>query len=268
MSKLDNLINNLNNDRFQAVTIVDNDTGEKICQNLLGTDIIEKYGSAEDFFDNLDSKTGLNLTIISRRKNGSVFKTVDTFEIEPDEEPVKKSQGSKESIRKKKKKKKKKNEFFGLGFPDVLDMKISAFEKNRLEAENIKLAEQNDILKRRNDELERNELERKYTVQKSDSFNNMLTGLISQAPTILKAVGLKVDVPNAAIGLSAPEMEDENISPVQKEFIEVVKNTSDEMIQILYGIIAKIESGEDNDFAVELDKVLRTFKIIQEDDNH
>lgn len=269
MNKLTNLMERLNTDKYQAVTIINRDTGEKICNNFLGSDIIGEFGSAEEFFQDLQEKNITNLQVISRKKNGSVFKTLETFNVETetedeDDEPIK----IKKNKPKPKKKKKNKN-VFGLGMPEIMDMKISAFEKERLSIENAKLLQENDTLKQKNTELERRELERQYKKEKNDSLNNLLSGIMQQAPVILKSVGLKVDVPVASAGLSNPSIEEitENLTAVQRDFIGIVKGTDDNMLQILYTILNQITDGENGAFAQELDKILRQFNLLQDENN-
>jgi len=261
MNKLQDLIYRLQNDKYQAVTIIDNDTGEKVCNNFAGTAIIEQFENVDEYFENLQEKGHTNLQIINRKKNGSVYKTIDTFTINTDD-----NNSEHVKTKPKKKKKKKSKNMFGLGFPDIMDMKISVHERNRLDVENKKLIDTNDVLKKRNDELERRELERNYIKEKNDSFNNLLNGIIQQAPSILKSVGL-VKVPETALvatGLSSPDVF-ENMSAVQSDFIKVVKHTDENMLQVLYAILNKIENNDaDGSFALELDEILKKYNILIE----
>ena len=263
MKQLENLINKLNTDVYASVTVYDRDTETYIHRNMMHDKIIDEYETAENFFEELYAAGHKKLTIYPRRKNGNSHKNVaDSFELIPS-----KKDNTMEKQTAKKKKKKKKDFFglgsFGLGSAEIFDLKLGAYEKDRFARENDVLKAKCDKLEAENNTLKEEKLQRKFTVEKNEALNATILGGIKQLPLIMKGLGM--NVPESALGLQAnpSDFEDENLSPVKKGFIDVIKATDDDMITLMQVIYNKINQNvETNEFAIDLQELLHKHNMI------
>jgi len=262
MKQLESLIQKLNTDVYASVTVFDRDTQAYIHRNMLQEKIIDDYGCAEDFFESLYASGHKKLTLFPKRKNGNSFKVDgDSFEVNFGKQETKMTKS--DSTTAKKKKKKKKKDSFGLGASEIFDLKLGAYEKERFAKENDILTAKCDKLEAENKALNEEKLERKYKVEKNDALNATIQGGLKSLPMILK--GLGYNVPDAAIGLQAnvTEFEDENLSPVKKGFIQVLKATDDDMVTLMQVIYNKVNQNlETNEFAIDLQELLQKHNMI------
>lgn len=262
MKQLESLIHKLNTDVFASVTVYDRDTAAYIHRNMVHAKIIDDYGTAEDFFEQIYASGHKKLTLYPKRKNGNSFKfDGDSFEVNFGKQETKMENSVQKPF--KKKKKKKKNDSFGLGASEIFDLKLSAYEKDRYSRENDALTAKCERLENENKALLEKELERKYTVQKNELLNATIQGGLKSLPMIMKGLGM--NVPDSALGLNAQvgEFEDDNLSPVKKGFIEILKATDDDMVTLMQVIYNKINQNvEVNQFAIDLQELLQKHQMI------
>ena len=263
MKQLESLMNKLNTDVYASVTVYDRDTEAYIYKNMLREKIIDTYGSAEEFFEQLYASGHKKLTLFPKRKNGNSFKVDgDSFDVNFGKQTNEKMEKSEQKTAKKKKKKKK-NDSFGLGASEIFDLKLSAYEKDRFSRENEILTAKCERLETENRALVEEKLQKKFTVEKNEALNATILGGIKQIPFIMKGLGMSV--PDAALGLNAnvTEFEDENLSPVKKGFIEMLKATDDDMVTLMQVIYNKINQNvEVNQFAIDLQDLLQKHQMI------
>lgn len=264
MKQLKSLMQKLNTDVYASVTVYDRDTEAYIYRNMLNKTIIDEYESAENFFEELYSSGHTKLTLYPKRKNGNSFKNDgDSFDVTFGKQDEK----MEKQTTKKKKKKKKKDSFglgaFGLGAGEIIDLKMEARDKERFARENEILTAKCDKLEAENKALQEEKLERKYKVEKNEALNATIQGGLKSLPLIMK--GLGYNVPDNAIGLQANpiDYENENLSPVKKGFIDIVKATDDDMVALMQVIYNKInENVETNEFANDLQELLQKHNMI------
>lgn len=262
MKQLESLIHKLNTDVYASVTVYDRDKEAYIHRNMLQEKIIDDYGSAEEFFEQLYASGHKKLTLFPKRKNGNSFKVDgDSFDVNFGKQTNEKMENSQKPA--KKKKKKKKNDSFGLGASEIFDLKLSAYEKDRFSRENEILTAKCERLETENKALVEEKLERKYKIEKNDALNATIQGGLKSLPMIMKGLGM--NVPDSALGLQAnvTEFEDENLSGVKKGFIEVLKATDDDMVTLMQVIYNKINQNvETNQFAIDLQELLQKHNMI------
>lgn len=269
MEQLDDLMDKLASDKFCAVTVYDRTTSKPIIRNITHEQIKNDYGTSEEFFEKLYSDGLTKLTIQEKRKNG-----VNAFKIEGDPFDVtfgeiisnsKDTDGEpRQSPKKKKKKKKKSAGLMGLGIADIFDLKLQARDRDEL-AKKLEESEKNNReLKAKNEELTEEKLQRKYTKESNDSLNNMLLGVVKQAPLILKGLGFNVPVENGGLAMAFPEdLEDENYSDAKKAFLDIIRTLDDDTITLLSVIYQKInEKSENNLFSQELFGLLQKHQML------
>jgi hypothetical protein len=268
MKQLDSLMLKLNTDKICAVSVFDIDLNKNIFTNLTHDRIIDNYGCSEDFFESLNSENHTNLRIQEKRQNGkNAYKPIgDAFEVTFGNQENKKMEKTvPETSEKKKKKKKKKKSSFGLGLPEIFDLKMQSMERNRFEKENDKLTLENKTLLEENLALKTEKLEKTFKVEKSDSFNNMLSGAVSKLPMILGALGYPVPANAGLAGIVDDEIDYEELSDEKRGFIQVIKATDDGMVALLNVIFKNVSlQTEHNPFATDLKDLLEKYNLITE----
>lgn len=262
MEQLDDLMDKLNSDKFCAVTVYDRDTSKPIFRNVTHEQIKNDYGTAEEFFEKVFAEGYKKLTLQEKRKNGvNAFKMEgDTFDVSfggtTEAEP-------KETV-KKKKKKKMKSGLMGLGMTEIFDLKMQAYDRGELARKLEESQRENKELKAKNEELNEEKLQKRYTKESNDSLNNMLLGVVKQAPIILKGLGFNVPVETTGLGVASTDnIENDTYSEVKKSFLETIKNLDDDTIALLQVIYKKInEKSENNVFSQELFELLQQHQML------
>lgn len=268
MEQLDDLMDKLASDKFCAVTVYDRTTSKPIFRNITHEQIKNDYGTSEEFFEKLYSDGFTKLTIQEKRKNG-----VNAFKLEGDPFDVtfgeivsntSNSDNEPKQTAKKKKKKKKSAGLMGLGIADIFDLKLQARDRDELARKLEESEKYNRELKAKNEELTEEKLQRKYTKESNDSLNNMLLGVVKQAPIILKGLGFNVPVEKSGLAMASPEdLEDENSSDAKKAFMDIVRTLDDDTIALLSVIYQKInEKTENNFFSQELFGLLQKHQML------
>jgi len=265
MKRFDDLIEKLNSDKFCAVTINDKGSSKTIYRNITHDLIKSEYGSSEEFFEKIYAEGYKKIVIQEKRKNG-----INAFKIEG--EPFEVTFGESklnvednESMQEvKKKKKKKKSGLMGLGIAEIFDLKLQAHDRSELARKLEESERLNRELRAKNEELNEERLQRKYTKESNDSLNNMLLGVVKQAPLILKGLGFNVPTESSGLAIASPEeLDDENTSDIKKSFIEIVKTLDDDTISLLSVIYQKInEKSETNLFSQELFGLLQKHQML------
>lgn len=268
MEQLDDLMDKLASDKFCAVTVYDRTTSKPIFRNITHEQLKNDYGTSEEFFEKLYSDGFTKLTIQEKRKNGAnAFKIEgDPFDVTFGEVQSKPKDADDEpkQVSKKKKKKKKSAGLMGLGIADIFDLKLQARDRDELAKKLEESEKYNRELKAKNEELTEEKLQRKYTKESNDSLNNMLLGVVKQAPIILKGLGFNVPVESGGLAMASPEdLEDENYSDAKKAFLDIVRTLDDDTITLLSVIYQKInEKTENNSFSQELFGLLQKHQML------
>jgi hypothetical protein len=262
MEQLDDLIDKLNSDKFCAVTVYDRGTSKPIFRNVTHEQIKNDYGTAEEFFEKVFADGYKKLTLQEKRKNGA-----NAFKIEGDTFDV--SFGSTAEVQpkqsaKKKKKKKMKSGLMGLGMTEIFDLKMQAYDRGELAKKLEESQRENKELKSKNEELNEEKLQKRYTKESNDSLNNMLLGVVKQAPIILKGLGFNIPIEANGLGVaSADDIENDTYSEVKKSFLETIKSLDDDTISLLQVIYQKInEKSENNVFSQELFELLQQNQML------
>jgi hypothetical protein len=261
MERLDELMDKLNNDRFCAVTVFDRNTSKPIYRNVTHELIQNQYGSSEEFFEKIFADGYKKITLQEKRRNGSnAFKIEGkTFDVTFGE-----AKNTETSEPMEEAKKKKKSGLMGLGIAEIFDLKLQAHDRSEL-AKKLEESERNNReLKAKNDELNEERLQRKYTKESNDSLNNMLLGAVKQAPLILKALGFNVPAENGGLAIASPDdLYDESFSEAKKSFLNIVQTLDDDTITLLSVIYQKInEKSQDNFFSQELFGLLQKYQML------
>lgn len=265
MEQLDDLMDKLSSDKFCAVTVYDRETSKPIYRNITQEQIKNEFGTSEEFFEKIYNDGYTKLTIQEKRKNG-----VNAFKIEGDSFDVtfgetEKTKSKTEEMQPiKRKKKKKKSGLMGLGIAEIFDLKLQAHDRGELARRLEESEKQNRELKAKNDELNEEKLQKKYTKESNDSLNNMLLGVVKQAPLILKGLGFNVPVEANGLAMaSGDDLEDEGYSDTKKGFLDIIRTLDDDTITLLSVIYQKInEKSENNVFSQELFGLLQKHQML------
>jgi hypothetical protein len=267
MEQLEDLMARLARDSFSAVTIYDRDTSKAIYNNITHAEIKEQFGTPEVFFETLFKEGHTRLTLHEKRKNGNAFKIEGApFEVTFSEmETPKEVQVMEKSKKKKKKKKKSSGGLMGLGIAEIFDLKLQAHDRDELARKLEESERQNKELRAKNEELTEEKLQKKYTKESNDSLNNMLLGVVKQAPLILQGLGFNVPAPNTGLAIASPEEseEEQNYSEAKKSFLQSIKTLDDDTINLLWVIYQKIsENTPNNTFSQELFVLLQNHQMV------
>lgn len=262
MTKIEILIDKLNNDKYTAVTITDKNTNELICRNKTSESIIDEFGTAENFFNSFIEKNQTNLFIEPKRKNGNNFKPSDeNFSISPEVQEIKTNEVQTQTENLVKKKKKNKNKMFGLGAglsaPEIISLNVKASQVDDLRERNRDLVSENTRLKEKNEELKIEQLEKKYTKENNDSRNALMLQGLQSLPMLAGAFGLKMP----QTGLNATE--ENTLTEVQKSILDKVKATIEPVNIIFLKIMSKLETSKEGEpFYDEFIELLTKHQII------
>jgi hypothetical protein len=261
MEQLDDLMDKLNSDKFCAVTVYDRDTSKPIFRNVTHEQIKNDYGTAEEFFEKVFAEGYKKLTLQEKRKNGA-----NAFKMEGDPFDVSFGSTSEAEPKQTAKKKKKKNKsgLMGLGMTEIFDLKMQAYDRGELARKLEESQRENKELKAKNEALNEEKLQKRYTKESNDSLNNMLLGVVKQAPIILKGLGFNVPVETNGLGVaSTDDIENDAYSEVKKSFLETIKTLDDDTIALLQVIYQKInEKSENNVFSQELFELLQQHQML------
>ena len=266
--ELEKLIINLNTDKLYCVTVYDRDLRTNVHRNLMHQEIIDTFGSAEELMEDLNQKGHINLTFHPKRKNGSSFKVVEnSFDVQfgAEKQTTKKMNTQPTAVKTKKKKKAKaKNadlNLFGLNAMDILDLKIRAKEADKLEKDFNETREKYVAVKLKCKELEEEKLQKKYSAEKNEQLYGTIKDGLKSLPMVMKGLGYPVP---GAEGLNASTTnDDDGLTQVQKEWLDIVRGTEDNMLQILKTIHVQLNTPmENNVFATDLQKILVKHKLI------
>ena len=262
MEQLDDLMDKLNSDKFCAVTVYDRDTSKPIFRNVTHEQIKNDYGTAEEFFEKVFAEGYKKLTLQEKRKNGA-----NAFKIEGDTFDVSfgsTAEAQPKQTAKKKKKKKMKSGLMGLGMTEIFDLKMQAYDRGELARKLEESQRENKELKAKNEELNEEKLQKRYTKESNDSLNNMLLGVVKQAPIILKGLGFNIPIEANGLGVaSTDDIENDTYSEVKKSFLETIKSLDDDTISLLQVIYQKInEKSENNVFSQELFELLQQNQML------
>lgn len=261
MEQLDDLMDKLNSDKFCAVTVYDRETAKPIFRNVTHEQVKNEYGTAEEFFEKVFADGYKKLTLQEKRKNGA-----NAFKMEG--EPFDVSFGNSTEVKSKqtskKKKKKKKSGLMGLGMTEFFDLKMQAYDRGELARKLEESERENKELKAKNEALNEEKLQKRYTKESNDSLNNMLLGVVKQAPIILKGLGFNVPIESNGLGVaSVDDAENDSYSEVKKSFLEIIKTLDDDTIALLQVIYQKInEKSENNVFSQQLFELLQQHQML------
>lgn len=250
-----NIVNQLKTNQFYAISIIDDSTMNKILTTTLGSSLVAKYGSVENYFEHLKNSGVTSFSVQEYKKNGSGWKNTGnvvrnlTFQEKtqapnpshtaPAHNPLNGGLAG---------------QVVALGFTDVANYMADSKDNVRLTEENKHLKEKNESLQKIVDELKEEKLKREYDASKSSGQNEMLLGLVQNLPNILGAFKVGGDV--SGLGAPAPTQTQNNLSQIKAEFFQYLSNpnVSDALIEALYEVANKIATEEG--FAEKLENLL------------
>lgn len=265
MEQLEDLMDRLNSDKFCAVTLYDRKANKPIYRNVTHDQIKQDYGASQGFFEHVFAEGYTELTIQEKRKNGNnAFKVEgDSFDVELGDsaETTPRKQVQK---KKKKKKKKAKTGLMGLGMTEIFDLKLQAYDRAELARKLQESEAENKDLRAKNEALNEEKLQKKYTKESNDSLNNMLLGVVKQAPLILKGLGFNVPVESAGLSIATEQdLQSNDYSETKTGFLDIVKTMDDDTITLFQVMYQKIsEKTQHNVFSQELFELLQKHQMI------
>jgi hypothetical protein len=275
IGKLDSIIHNINNDSRFLLSVFDIQKNTSLYRFFEATRILEMYGSAENFFEELNANGHHHLRLSSHIKNGTGKKKIaESIEVnftsqlkdKSFEEPVQKIQEPQET-----RPVQSFNSYpampmgndlfstFGLGAPQVMELMVKKNEADRLTLENSELRADNRSLKEQNEKFREEMLKEKYDYQKEKDKKGDTHALIGQIAGSLPAI-MNYIKPVSAEGLNASQSIDYG-SPTKNSFVEGIKQIDDDSLLMLASILSN--SNTNTAFSNELINLLKKYKLWQ-----
>lgn len=256
MKQLKTTIAKLKQDPLHAITVKDLQTGTKLLMNANGAYLIEHYGSPEEFFEDLHKREILNFEVQDRRKNGTTYKLESTYTIDAtptNESPVMKEPVYKAEVQ-------PKHDLFSgslMGGLNMMDVAHKTMDYSRLSLELATLKEKNERLEKENKKLELENLEYRLDGKKSavnaESLKSFAPMIAQILPMLMGGRGA-----NAQNALMAPAGD---LSPLKNQFIEIIKMSDDDMIELFILISQGIATNEA--FENELIELMTKHNLLQ-----
>lgn len=244
-----NLVRELKTDNKILISVIDAISFTKIIPAKSGNELIESYGSIENFFETNFQKGHRKISVTKYRKNGTGNSKIGNFQFDFSEKqptpvetiveqkpiqamPIQTNSGM--------------NGVVGLGFAELLNYGIKANESEVLKVENTFLKQQNEALKNQVDELKEERLQNKYNSENKKNQNDMLMGMAETFGPLLMNVLAKAP---ASTALNAPVVQPQfssDLSEAKKQMISFVTNEStfDVHIEFLLSIIDKVNTEQ------------------------
>lgn len=255
INKLNALIEVLNDNQFSAVTITNAIDGKVLFSNFSHENIKNDFADAESFFNSIHENGNTKIIIQEKRKNGSTYKSINTsFFIETGEKtPEKQSESladsQSEAFAIPTQKTNENNNVFGLGQLDVMNLMLDSRDAKRLQNENELIKSENKKLLEENKELKEKELKDKYDSNKETTKNELIAGLMGQAPAIV--AGLKGLFGQPVTGLAGAETP--NLHP-----INTIDNSTKDILFMVNDEVLK-----NPEFSIEFFELLKKYQLWQ-----
>lgn len=246
------IVNKLKSDEYCAISVIDDSTMNKILTTSSGSLLVQKYGSVENYFENLKNSGVNSISIQEYRKNGSGWKNTGniirnlTFHDKntavnsvPSHTPapVYPLNGGLNG------------QVVGLGFVEAANLIADSKENVRLVEENKYLKEKNERLEKDIFDLKEEKLKREYDASSKSEQNGMITKALETLPALLQGFASM----KTSSGLNAPAQQS---TPIKNEFIALITNpdVSDQFVQVLQEVATKISTEQG--FYDKLEKIL------------
>lgn len=231
------LVQKLQTDALAAVSVSNKNNYQEILKSTYGHELIQKYGSVQNYFEKLNQEGHTDLIIQEWRKNGNTkVRKNNPFEVcflekpqptqvKPQEPTGNMFQGLKGT---------------GLGFTDVLTMNTNSELKIRYEIENEFLKKENKKLQDEVLALKENSLKDKYAGDKKNQTGEAFNNAINQLGPIVQSFFQPREAPTA---LNAPV---QNLSEIKNQLQQLLQHTqfSDAMAELLLLVNNKINDDD------------------------
>lgn len=246
MEKLIEIIQKLKTDQYAAITVLNNANPlKKVVREFTGAMLIEKFGSIENFFEQVNKDGIKDITILVRRKNGGTYKADPKYSpINISFEPKAEAQ----TVANQNNNNTMQSQNWLTGGLNQADAIYKFMDHGRLVTECEGLKAKNEILEKDNKELREKVLRNEITGSNSAANTELIKTL---APLMMPFVNKLVAVPDVAPGLNQP-----NISQVKQNFITAVQSMPDDNVDFLISIMAHF--GNDN-YVKELDQLISKY---------
>lgn len=237
-----------------AISVFDNEKIKKVVIATFGNDLISKYGSIENFFEDINSKGHKDIAIQEYQKNGTGMKRIGDalrFNFSP------KKQSNSAIVHEATPIPVHPQPAFGLagtglGFAEIMQLNTNSVLKEKLEERNVYLEQRVKDLESQVYDLKEEKLASKYDSDNKSNQADLFKEIIKAAPMLLGAFSK----PSGGLNAPATQVATSNLSEAKVELIDLIgsPNVSDAMAEVLFSIIEKIHTVQG--FYENLDSLL------------
>lgn len=245
------LVQKLQTDALAAVSVSNKKNYQELLKSTYGHELIQNYGSVQNYFEKLNQEGHTNLIIQEWRKNGNTkIKKGNPFEVsfekpQPTQPTIQTMGNIFQSLN-------GTGTGLGLGFADIMTLNTNSELKARYEVENEFLKKENKKLEDEVFSLKEKILQSKFDNNNKSATSETINNALAQLPGVLQAI---FPVKETATALNAPV---QNLSEIKSQLQQLLQHTqfSDPMAELLLLVNNKINQEEG--FYKKLMKLLET----------
>ena len=265
--QFNSIINQLDTDPFFGITVIDLTNGRTIIASKSKEDIIQKYGSIENFFNGLFNETTNRIGIRTRRKNGKLNgkqnwkngKEPQMLEFSATPITVEKPLSSPEIIQAVPVTPSFQNHnSFGLSPSEIINLHVAQNEKTRLETENKYLKEKVEKLEKDNFDYRERELEGKYSSNKSDKTHELIQAVIANAHNLKQVFSPATAVATATTTAEVAGLGNPNNSQFKNELLQAIQVSDETTAEFVGSVFMGLNN---QDFYTELSELLKKYNL-------
>lgn len=231
--------------RVYSISVKNKITRERILIDAVNTDLVQNFGSAINFFENLANKGTGTFVVTTKTKNGSGWKVnaIDEFTFSPKTETMQEQQLQNTPLNSPQQ---ALNGFMQLGIPEYVSHLVNNEKIGRLEEENSKYKKEIEHLTTKVNAFEKKEIERNHFLEDSQfkseksekNWDKAFKAIDKFAPLIVSSI-----MPNAG---GIQQTQDQSLSgPLTEElanFVERIRDNNEEEMSILTYVNYLIEN--------------------------
>ena len=263
--QFNSIIHQLDTDKYFGITVFDLTHGKPIINSKSKEDIINLYGSIENFFNGLFAGTTTKIGIRTRRKNGMNRGKINwkdgkepmlEFTATPVEKPLSSPEQPIQGIPMAQNL--GNSNSFGLSPSEIISLHVSQNDKIRLETENKYLKDKVEKLEKENFDYRERELEAKYSSNKSDKTHELVQAIIANAHNLKQVFSPSTAVAAVETTAEATGLGNPNNSEFKNELLHAIQVSDETTAEFIGSVYMGLNNQE---FFTELTELIKKYNL-------